>query len=79
MTAIAPATSNHHQYRPPCLVMLPSLSLPPVECCIGTNPIQAAGNFDEYQVVRLANTPKIEVYLALSSGEKWCGISEPDP
>ena len=35
------------------------------------------GNFDEYQVVRLADTPKIEVYLALSGGEKWGGIGEP--
>ena len=35
------------------------------------------GNFDEYQVVRLADTPKIEVYLALSGGKKWGGIGEP--
>src|SRR5271170_1722199 len=42
MTAIAPATNNHRKYRLPCLVMLPSLSLPPVVCCFGTNPIQAA-------------------------------------
>src|SRR5246127_4704854 len=41
MTAIAP-TSSHRKYRLPCLVMLPSLSLPPVVCCFGTNPIQAA-------------------------------------
>src|SRR5207248_6554849 len=25
----------------PCLLMLPSLSRPPLECCLGTNPIQA--------------------------------------
>ncbi len=30
------------QYRLPCLVMLPSLSLPPVDCCFGTSPIHAA-------------------------------------
>src|ERR1700681_1783106 len=42
MTAIAPTISNHRKYRLPCLVMLPSLSLPPVVCCFGTNPIQAA-------------------------------------
>ena len=42
MTAVAPTTSNHRKYRLPCLVMLPSLSLPPVVCCFGTNPIQAA-------------------------------------
>jgi isoquinoline 1-oxidoreductase subunit beta len=35
------------------------------------------GNFDEYEVVRLADTPKIEVYLALSGGKKWGGIGEP--
>jgi isoquinoline 1-oxidoreductase beta subunit len=35
------------------------------------------GNFDEYQVVRLADAPKIEVYLALSGGKKWSGIGEP--
>src|SRR5215813_8210458 len=42
MTAIAPTTSSHRKYRLPCLVMRPSLSLPPVLCCFGTNPIQAA-------------------------------------
>ncbi len=35
------------------------------------------GNFDSYQVVTLADTPKIEVYLALSGGTKWGGIGEP--
>ncbi|MBV9558198.1 MAG: xanthine dehydrogenase family protein molybdopterin-binding subunit [Pseudolabrys sp.] len=35
------------------------------------------GNFDEYPVVRLADAPKIEVYLALSGGKKWGGIGEP--
>ncbi|MBX6330008.1 MAG: xanthine dehydrogenase family protein molybdopterin-binding subunit [Pseudolabrys sp.] len=34
-------------------------------------------NFDQYQVVRLADAPKIEVYLALSGGKKWGGIGEP--
>src|SRR5215813_6639010 len=42
MTAMAPLTSNHRKYRLPCFVMLPSLSLPPVVCCFGTSPIQAA-------------------------------------
>ena len=27
--------------RSPCLLILPSLSLPPLECCFGTSPIQA--------------------------------------
>ena len=35
------------------------------------------GNFDDYEVVRLADAPKIEVYLALSGGKKWGGIGEP--
>ena len=34
-------------------------------------------NFDEYEVVRLADAPRIEVYLALSGGKKWGGIGEP--
>ena len=34
-------------------------------------------NFDTYEMVRLADTPKIEVYLALSGGKKWGGIGEP--
>lgn len=25
----------------PCLLILPNLSLPPLECCLGTSPIQA--------------------------------------
>ena len=35
------------------------------------------GNFDTYQMVRLANSPKIETHLALSGGSKWGGIGEP--
>ena len=34
-------------------------------------------NFDSYQMVRLADTPEIEVYLALTGGSKWGGIGEP--
>ena len=34
-------------------------------------------NFDTYEMVRLADCPKIEVYLALSGGKKWGGIGEP--
>ena len=34
-------------------------------------------NFDSYQMVRMADSPKIETYLALSGGEKWGGIGEP--
>src|SRR5271154_2374564 len=37
ITAIAPAT-----YRLPCFEIPPGRSLPPVECCLGTRPIQAA-------------------------------------
>ena len=35
------------------------------------------GNFDEYQIVRLGDAPKIEVHLALTGGGKWGGIGEP--
>jgi isoquinoline 1-oxidoreductase beta subunit len=34
-------------------------------------------NFDQYQMVLLADAPKIEVYLALSGSKKWGGIGEP--
>ena len=35
------------------------------------------GNFDEYQIVRMADAPRIEVHLALTGGGKWGGIGEP--
>jgi isoquinoline 1-oxidoreductase beta subunit len=35
------------------------------------------GNFDTYQMVRLADAPRIETYFALSGGAKWGGIGEP--
>jgi isoquinoline 1-oxidoreductase beta subunit len=35
------------------------------------------GNFDSYQLVKMADSPRIETYLALSGGEKWGGIGEP--
>jgi isoquinoline 1-oxidoreductase beta subunit len=35
------------------------------------------GNFDEYEVMRIADAPRIETYLALSGGSKWGGIGEP--
>src|SRR5258706_10564039 len=41
MTASAPATTRPRRKRSPCLLMLPSLSLPPLECCFGTSPTQA--------------------------------------
>ncbi|MGB8843483.1 MAG: xanthine dehydrogenase family protein molybdopterin-binding subunit [Aliidongia sp.] len=34
-------------------------------------------NFDDYPMVRMADTPKIETYLALSGGARWGGIGEP--
>jgi isoquinoline 1-oxidoreductase subunit beta len=34
-------------------------------------------NFDTYPVVRMADAPKIETYLALSGGKKWGGVGEP--
>src|SRR4249920_2169494 len=41
MTESAPATNRLRRYRSPCLLIPPSLSLPPLECCFGTSPIQA--------------------------------------
>src|SRR5262244_1384249 len=41
-TAMALATSSQRKCRLPCFEILPSLSLPPVECCLGTKPIHAA-------------------------------------
>src|SRR6476659_2788979 len=41
MTESAPATNRLRRYRSPCLLILPSLSLPPLECCFGTSPIPA--------------------------------------
>src|SRR5258707_9038052 len=41
MTESAPATNRPRRYRSPCLLILPSLFLPPLECCFGTIPIQA--------------------------------------
>jgi isoquinoline 1-oxidoreductase beta subunit len=35
------------------------------------------GNFDDYEMVRLADSPRIETYFALSGGAKWGGIGEP--
>jgi isoquinoline 1-oxidoreductase beta subunit len=38
-------------------------------------PVQ--GNFDTYRMVRLAQAPKIDVYLVPSGGAKWGGAGEP--
>lgn len=35
------------------------------------------GNFDTYRMVRMADAPRIETYLALSRGARWGGIGEP--
>ena len=35
------------------------------------------GNFDDYQIARMADAPAIETHLALSGGGKWGGIGEP--
>jgi isoquinoline 1-oxidoreductase subunit beta len=35
------------------------------------------GNFDTYQMVRMADAPAIETYLSLSNGARWGGIGEP--
>src|SRR6266700_1859326 len=41
ITASAPAVNRLRRYRSPRLLMLPSFSLPPLEFCFGTSPIQA--------------------------------------
>lgn len=35
------------------------------------------GNFDEYPILRLRDTPAMETHLAPSGGERWGGIGEP--
>jgi isoquinoline 1-oxidoreductase subunit beta len=35
------------------------------------------GNFDTYRMVRLADTPKIDVHLVASGGDIWGGAGEP--
>ena len=42
ITARVPWINNVRRYLSPCLVILPSRGLPPVEYCLGTNPSQAA-------------------------------------
>jgi len=37
----------------------------------------AQGNFDTYQMIRLAEAPRTEVHLALTGGKKWGGVGEP--
>jgi isoquinoline 1-oxidoreductase beta subunit len=41
----------------------------------GGAPVQ--GNFDTYRMVRLAEAPKIDVYLVPSGGKVWGGAGEP--
>jgi isoquinoline 1-oxidoreductase beta subunit len=35
------------------------------------------GNFDDYEMMRMDETPKIEAYFSLSRAEVWGGIGEP--
>lgn len=35
------------------------------------------GNFDTYQIARMADAPRIETYITLSRGARWGGIGEP--
>jgi isoquinoline 1-oxidoreductase beta subunit len=41
------------------------------------NGIPEQGNFDTYRMVRLAQAPKIDVYLMPSGGKAWGGAGEP--
>src|SRR3977135_3530404 len=56
MTASAPATNRLRRWRSPCLLMLPSLSLPPLGCCFGTSPIQAEKLRPDRKVLGVSNT-----------------------
>ena len=41
------------------------------------NGVPEQGNFDTYQMVRLAQAPKIDVHFALSKAARWGGAGEP--
>ena len=41
------------------------------------NGVPVQGNFDTYRMVRLAQAPKIDVYLVPSGGKVWGGAGEP--
>ncbi len=41
------------------------------------NGVPVEGNFDTYRMVRLAQAPKIDVYLLPSGGKAWGGAGEP--
>ena len=34
-------------------------------------------NFDKYHILRIGDMPEVEVYFALSGGDKWGGMGEP--
>src|SRR3989454_8771512 len=81
MTAMAPATSSQRKCRLPCFEILPTRSLPPVECCLGTKPIHAARlrpDVNSFQsptsatsaVATIGPTPGISSSRRLSSHER---------
>jgi len=41
------------------------------------NGVVLEDNYDLYDVVRMADMPRIEVHFALSGGDKWGGLGEP--
>src|SRR5512132_3442566 len=55
MTASAPAVNRLRKERSPCLLILPSLSLPPLECCFGTSPIQAEKFRPDRKALRISD------------------------
>src|SRR5882724_11894416 len=82
MTASAPTVSIERRYLLPCLVMPPSRSLPPLEFCLGTNPIQAAklraeakargsGTVATRAVASSGPMPGISASRRLMSLERW--------
>jgi isoquinoline 1-oxidoreductase subunit beta len=46
------------------------------EITVGEGRVEQA-NFDTYDMLRIAEMPVVETYLALSGGDKWGGIGEP--
>lgn len=61
-TAVAPTTSSRRRYRSPCLEMPPSCVLPPVECCCGVRPSQAANCLPDrnWSGSVLASAPRLD-------------------
>ena len=65
-TAVAPRTSRLLMSRCPIFVILPSRSRPPVECCLGVSPAQAAKSL-----------PRLK--LSIGGAKAWTAIAQTGP